>query len=128
MLPSKEAKRRNRAPAEEEEGEPFRGAFVNPRVVEEGEEREKAPEGCLSIPGLEGVVERPARVLVEARDPEGESIRVEAEGLVARALLHEKDHLDGILFIDRVGPLKRKMLLKKWRKIRAEIEEEATAP
>ena len=107
--------------------EPFRAAVVNPTVVEISEETDKAPEGCLSIPGLEGVVERPSSVVVEARDPEGEPLRIEATGLVARALQHEIDHLDGILFIDRVSPLKRKMLLKKWKKARAEAEEGAAA-
>ncbi|NIP60801.1 MAG: peptide deformylase [Gemmatimonadetes bacterium] len=107
--------------------EAFRAAVVNPRVVEVAEETEKAPEGCLSIPGLEGVVERPSGVVIEAFDPEGEPMRIEAGGLVARALQHEIDHLDGVLFIDRVSPLKRKMLLKKWKKARAEAEEEAAA-
>jgi len=111
----------------EEGQEAFRAAVVNPRVVEVGDETDKAPEGCLSIPGLEGVVERPSSVVIEAFDPEGEPMRIEAGGLVSRALQHEVDHLDGVLFIDRVSPLKRKMLLKKWKKARAEAEEEAAA-
>ncbi len=95
-------------------------ALVNPRVVENGRAKDRAPEGCLSIPGIEGVVERPSEVVVEAFDPGGDPVRVEASGLLARARQHEIDHLDGILFIDRVSPLKREILLKKWRKSQAE--------
>ncbi|MFP3948524.1 MAG: peptide deformylase [Gemmatimonadota bacterium] len=113
----------------EEGGEGFRAALVNPEIAALSEETEKAPEGCLSIPGLEGVVERPASVVMKGLDPAGEPIRVEATGLVARALQHELDHLDGILFLDRLGPLKRKMLLKKWRKTQGErvTEDEAVS-
>lgn len=89
------------------------GALVNPRIVEaEGSVRES--EGCLSIPGLTEIVERSARVVVEGLDREGEPVRIEADGLLSRCLQHERDHLDGVLFVDRVSPLKRKMLLKKW--------------
>lgn len=95
-------------------------ALVNPRVAWRSAETAKEPEGCLSIPGLEEIVERSVGVRVEARDPEGNEVSVDAEGLFARALQHEVDHLDGVLFIDRVSALKRKMLLKKWRKLEAE--------
>jgi peptide deformylase len=105
---------------EEEDEEPVRLALVNPRVVEVASATAKAPEGCLSIPGLEEVVERPESVTVEGFDPEGRPVRVEATGLFSRVLQHEIDHLDGILFIDRVSPLKRRMLLKKWKKSQEE--------
>ena len=95
-------------------------ALVNPRIVETGTDTERAEEGCLSIPGLREVVERSATVTVEALDLDGETTRLEAEGLHARVLLHEIDHLDGVLFLDRVSPLKRKMLLKKWEKVKPE--------
>ncbi len=89
------------------------GALINPRIVEaEGSVRES--EGCLSIPGLTEIVERSARVVVEGLGREGEPVRIEADGLLSRCLQHERDHLDGVLFVDRVSPLKRKMLLKKW--------------
>lgn len=101
-------------------------ALVNPRVVAEGAETERAEEGCLSIPGLREVVERTAEVTVEALDLDGEPVRIEASGLHARVLLHEIDHLDGVLFLDRVSPLKRKMLLKKWQKVKAEHEAAAS--
>ena len=94
--------------------EPF--ALINPRVVEASKETEKGEEGCLSIPGLTAAVERAAHVAVEGLDRDGNPLRVEGGGLLARCLQHEIDHLDGVLFIDRVGPLKRKMLLQKWKK------------
>lgn len=103
-----------------EVGSRGRLALINPRLVEVGEEVDRGPEGCLSIPGVSEVVARPARVVVEGFDPAGEPVRVEAEDLFARALLHEMDHLDGVLFIDRLSPLKRRMLLRKYRKLQEE--------
>ena len=91
------------------------GVLVNPRIVE-ATGKQKEVEGCLSIPGLDEVVERSAHVVVEGLDREGEPVRIEATGLLSRCLQHENDHLDGVLFIDRVSPLKRRMLLKKWSK------------
>ena len=91
-------------------------ALFNPRVVEAGPETEKGEEGCLSIPGVSGVVERPWRVVVEAEDREGKTVRIEAEDMLARCLQHEIDHLDGVLFFDRMSPLKRDMVLRKYRK------------
>jgi peptide deformylase len=93
-------------------------AIVNPRITWSSPATEKEPEGCLSIPGLEEVVERAVSVRVEGFDPSGEPLSLEADELFARALQHEIDHVDGILFLDRVTPLKRRMLLKKWKKLR----------
>jgi len=92
------------------------GVLVNPRIVE-ATGKQKEVEGCLSIPGLDEVVERSGDVVVEGLDREGEPVRIEATGLLSRCLQHEIDHLDGVLFIDRVSPLKRRMLLKKWSKM-----------
>ncbi len=100
-------------------------ALVNPRLTWTSSETAKQTEGCLSIPTLEEVVERPAQVRVEAHDPEGKRIELFAEDLLARALQHEIDHLDGVLFFDRVSALKRRMLLKKWKKLEEEAEEES---
>ncbi len=100
-------------------GRPDRLALVNPCVTWQSEETHKQSEGCLSIPGLEEVVTRPSSVRVEGWDPDGNEVTVEADELFARALQHEIDHLDGILFLDRVSPLKRRMLLKKWKKLEA---------
>ena len=93
-------------------------ALVNPRVVEASKAKEKGPEGCLSIPGMEEVVERPESVRVEGFNPEGEPVQMEISGILSRAIQHEIDHLDGILFIDHLSPLKRRLLLKKWKKSR----------
>lgn len=95
-------------------------ALVNPRIADVSRRTARAAEGCLSIPGVEEVVERPESVVVEGFTPQGESRVVQASGLLARALQHELDHLDGILFIDRLSPLKRQLLLKKWQRLQAE--------
>jgi peptide deformylase len=95
-------------------------ALINPRIVESGSVKEKGEEGCLSIPGITGLVNRPAEVVVEALDGEGRPVRIEADGLLARCLQHEIDHLDGILFMDRISPLKRDMLLKRYRSLSQE--------
>jgi peptide deformylase len=107
---------------EERGAEEGRIALVNPRVVESSSDTERSTEGCLSIPGLEEWVERPFAVTVEGSDPEGREVRIEAGGLLARALQHEIDHLDGILFLDRISPLKRRLLMKKWQKKREKAE------
>ncbi len=92
------------------------GVFINPVLVESaGAVRES--EGCLSIPGLTEVVERAETVTVEGTLPDGSRTIIEAGGLLSRCLQHECDHLDGMLFFDRVSPLKRKMLLARWRKM-----------
>ena len=95
-------------------------ALVNPVITRSSRNTDRSMEGCLSIPGIEDTVTRPTRVTVEALSPDGDPVRIEAEGLLARALQHEVDHLDGVLFIDRVSPLKRRMLLRKWRKSRTD--------
>jgi peptide deformylase len=105
---------------DDEEVEPHRVALVNPVVTWESGDTEKQSEGCLSIPGLEEVVQRPVSVRVEGKDPEGEDVLIEAGDLFARALQHEIDHINGVLFLDRVSPLKRKILLNKWKKLEAE--------
>lgn len=75
-------------------------AFINPEILEVSEETQKGIEGCLSIPGERGYVIRPMRVKVRTQTLEGEDKIVEAEGLFARAIFHENDHLNGQLFID----------------------------
>jgi peptide deformylase len=76
--------------------------LVNPVIVER-EGMVEGTEGCLSVPGVEGIVPRAESVLVRALDPQGQPVRIRAEGLLSRALQHEIDHLDGILFIDRIS-------------------------
>jgi peptide deformylase len=93
--------------------------LVNPRIVEASGD-ETAEEGCLSIPDIYGDVTRPDRVVVEALDENGASYRRELTGLPARAVQHEIDHLDGILFLDHLSLFKRRRLLTKWRKDHAD--------
>jgi peptide deformylase len=95
-------------------------ALVNPVLLDASVETERGEEGCLSLPGLKDIVERSARVVVEGWDADGAARRVEAAGLLARILQHEIDHLNGILFIDRLSPLKRRLLLKRWQKVKPE--------
>jgi peptide deformylase len=92
-----------------------RFAMVNPVIVE-AEGRATVEEGCLSIPEVFGDVTRPERVVLEALDRDGQPFRLAAEGLTARAIQHELDHLDGILFLDHLGLMKRKVLLARWKR------------
>jgi peptide deformylase len=92
--------------------------LINPAIVERDTEQETAEEGCLSIPDIFGDVERHARVVVEALDRDGRPFRAEARGYKARAIQHELDHLDGILFLDHLSAVKRNLLLSKWKKSR----------
>jgi peptide deformylase len=92
-----------------------RFAMINPVIVET-EGRSIAEEGCLSIPDIYGEVTRPERVVIEALDPLGNPFRKEATGLKARAIQHEIDHLDGILFLDHLSLIRRQMLLARWRR------------
>lgn len=94
-------------------------AVVNPVIVERSG-TERGEEGCLSLPGLVGIVERAARIVVEGQDLDGRRIRIEASEMLARCIQHEIDHIDGILFIDRLSPINRKMLLGKWKKVQKE--------
>jgi len=97
------------------EGDPI--ILIDPVIVERYG-RERAEEGCLSIPEMFGEVDRATRIVVETTTLDGARIRVEAVDLRARAVQHEIDHLDGILFVDHLSPLKRRMLLRKWEKQR----------
>jgi peptide deformylase len=92
--------------------------LVNPVVLEvTGEQREE--EGCLSVPDVTEKVERPARVVVRASDETGAVREVEGTGLLARALCHETDHLNGMLFLQHLRGLKREMVLRRLDKAKA---------
>ena len=91
-------------------------ALFNPDVVSQSDATEKSEEGCLSIPGVRDIVERPAACVVEALDTAGKQVRMEAEGMLARILQHEVDHLNGVLFLDHLSPIKRRMALARWKK------------
>jgi peptide deformylase len=89
--------------------------LVNPEMLEqEGEQR--VEEGCLSIPGYGGAPARPTRVKVRGLDPEGRERVLEGTDLLARAFCHEIDHLDGLVFVDRLSPLKRDLMKRRLRK------------
>ena len=90
--------------------------LVNPTFVErEGMQLEE--EGCLSVPGFNATVARPQRAVVKALDRGGQEQIIEGKDLLARAFQHEMDHLDGLLFLDRVRGIKRDLIVKKIRKL-----------
>ena len=89
--------------------------LINPEFLErDGQQSEE--EGCLSVPGYGGTPARPARVKVKGLDPEGNERVYEATELLARAFCHELDHLDGLLVVDRLSPLKRDLMKRRLRK------------
>ena len=90
-------------------------ALVNPEIVDQGG-RVVAEEGCLSIPGIFAPVARAEWVRLEARDEEGQPVAIDAKGLFARVIQHEMDHLDGVLFIDRLEPVRRDRIKRAIKK------------
>jgi peptide deformylase len=98
------------------EGEPSDlRVFVNPEILET-EGKLTWEEGCLSFPGAREEVERASKVRVRAQDRDGKWFELEADGLLAIAIQHEYDHLQGVLMIDRLGPLKKRLLHRKMLK------------
>ncbi len=95
-------------------------ALANPQIEWLSEETDVAAEGCLSIPGVHVDVTRPARLRVSAQDPTGAPIEIEAEGLEARVIQHEIDHLDGVLILDRVSKEQRKQAMRELRQALAQ--------
>lgn len=90
--------------------------IANPEVLETSAETGCQDEGCLSVPGFTEPVVRPLRAKIGGQDLEGRPLVIDAEGLLARCLLHEIDHLDGILFVDRLVLLRRKMIRLRLKK------------
>ena len=88
--------------------------LINPEFVDVSGEEDESQEGCLSVPGVEAPVVRKRRACVRGFTLDGKETEVEGEGLIARALQHEIDHLDGILFIDHLSPARRQSLLKEY--------------
>ena len=95
--------------------------LINPRVTV-GEGMSIAEEGCLSIPDVYGDVPRYTNIEVEALDRDGEPFTFKADGFYARVLQHEIDHLDGILFVDHISPLKRQLLRGALKRLKREGE------
>jgi peptide deformylase len=92
--------------------------FINPSIIATSEETVKYEEGCLSIPGLWADVVRPRALKIQAWNERGRPFTIEADGILARVILHEYDHLEGTLFIDRLPVQKRERLLAKMKKVR----------
>jgi peptide deformylase len=90
--------------------------LCNPEIIST-EGSQKNDEGCLSIPEFSEVVSRPLKMVVRGYNLHGEEIKIEAEGLLARCLSHEIDHLNGVLFVDRLSPLKRNLIKNKIKKL-----------
>jgi len=90
--------------------------IINPEIIRR-EGRQRDEEGCLCFPGFREKITRAARVVVKAKDAGGMEIRLEAEGLLSRALQHEIDHLNGILFVRHMSALKRDLIRRKIRKL-----------
>jgi len=98
----------------DEEGKSNKLAFINPEIIHvEGEQT--GEEGCLSFPGLYQQIKREMRVIVRAHDVEGKEFEIDTTDLAARCILHETDHCDGIVFLDRMTTLKREMAKRKIR-------------
>ena len=106
----------------EAEAEPR--VFINPEITWSSEEQSLYEEGCLSIPDVHEDVERPARVKIRYLDLEGKPHEEDAEGLFATCILHEVDHVNGVLFIDRISKLKRERIIKKFTKAAKKAEKE----
>ena len=105
----------------EDRSEPL--ALINPEIIEKSGE-EEMDEGCLSVPEYYAKVNRSAKVSVRFQDLDEHTHIIEAEGLTAIACQHEIDHLDGILFVDHLSPLKRSIFRKKWKKIQEHLAEQ----
>ncbi len=95
--------------------------LINPEIVEQ-EGHADAEEGCLSVPDIRGEVKRAEKVTVEALNLDGEKVKIEGTDLLARALQHEIDHLNGILFIDHLSRLKKQLIKKQLRKLESEVK------
>ncbi len=101
-------------------------ALINPEIVA-AEGIVKDEEGCLSIPEIKDIVERSEKITLTGIDRSGKDVKIEIEGLLARIIQHEIDHLDGILFVDRLGAVKKNLALSRWKKVKKELEAEKSA-
>lgn len=91
--------------------------MINPRIVATSDETESVEEGCLSVPGIRGNVIRPVAIEVAYLDEKGSERRLQADGLLARIIQHEIDHLDGVLFVDRLSIAKKMLIKSKLRSL-----------
>jgi peptide deformylase len=93
--------------------------LANPEIVEFSREKQEYEEGCLSFPGIMEKIYRPAKIKVKAQDPDGKIILIEAAGLTAVAIQHETDHINGVVFINRMSAVKRMMLSKQLKELKS---------
>ncbi len=108
----------------EEDGKANPYRMANPEIIDVSEEDRVHDEGCLSFPDQYAEVERPDAICVRYLDEQNVSRELRADGLLATCIQHEIDHLDGILFVDHITALKRKMILRKLTKIKKQAERE----
>ena len=106
----------------DEDGRHEELALINPRITGYFGQESGYDEGCLSVPGIHSVVFRPSGIMVEGISLQEEPIRFQAEGFMARVLQHEIDHLDGILFVDRLGPAEREKLAQQLARLEARTQ------
>jgi len=97
--------------------------LINPVIVEKTGMME-AEEGCLSVPGYMTTIKRPEKVFIRGLNREGKEMEIEAGGLLARALQHEIDHLEGLLLIDRMSPIRREFFKRRYKKFLQEMNKE----
>ena len=93
--------------------------IINPEVMEMNGEIVIGEEGCLSFPGLYQMIERPKKITIKSINLDGKEYYTEAEGLIARVILHEIDHLDGVLFVDKLTSAQRDLIKSKLKRIKA---------
>lgn len=98
------------------------GVLCNPHIVERSEETAVDEEGCLSLPGISVPVERHLSLVCEAVDLDGRPLRITAEGLLARVIQHEIDHLDGVLIIDRASASDRRDAIRRYNEMNADLK------
>ncbi|MDR2097184.1 MAG: peptide deformylase, partial [Spirochaetaceae bacterium] len=99
-------------------GKDVRRVFINPSIIETSEELADYEEGCLSLPGVWGQIKRPRLIRVQAWNEKSRPFTIETEGILARVIQHEYDHLEGALFIDKLSEVKRERLLKKYENLK----------
>jgi peptide deformylase len=90
--------------------------FINPEIIETSQEQGVYEEGCLSIPGMYHDVIRPLKISIQAQDIKGKPFVLHAEGMLARVIQHENDHLNGVLFIDRIEEVEREKLVASYKR------------
>jgi peptide deformylase len=99
-------------------GNDTRRVFINPSIIKTSKELAEYEEGCLSLPGVWGKIMRPKMIRVQAWNEKGKPFTIDADGILARVIQHEYDHLDGDLFIDKLSEVKRSQLLKKYERLK----------